>query len=70
MKKGILTSFGIIVIGIGIVSYTSSCSKDPQPPSSNCDPGCKTVQCYSNTQQGIRCKNMTTNCCGRCYLHK
>lgn len=31
--------------------------------------GCSSVQCSGTTQQGNRCKNITTNCSGRCYLH-
>lgn len=34
-------------------------------PNSNCP----TVQCSGKTQKGIRCKNKTSNCSGRCHLH-
>jgi hypothetical protein len=27
------------------------------------------VQCSGTTLNGVRCKNITTNCGGRCYLH-
>jgi hypothetical protein len=38
-------------------------------PSSNSGSGCSSVQCSGTTQKGLRCKNKTTNCSGRCYLH-
>lgn len=31
--------------------------------------GCSSVQCSGTTQKGARCRNRTTNCNGRCYLH-
>jgi hypothetical protein len=31
--------------------------------------GCPSVQCSGITQKGARCKNMTTNCNGRCHYH-
>ena len=27
------------------------------------------VQCTGTTLQGVRCKNITTNCSGKCYIH-
>ncbi len=30
---------------------------------------CVTVQCSGKTKKGARCRNMTKNCNGRCYLH-
>jgi len=30
---------------------------------------CNTVQCSGRTQKGIRCKNRTSNCSGRCHQH-
>lgn len=30
---------------------------------------CRSVQCSGTTKKGGRCKNTTTNCSGRCYLH-
>jgi hypothetical protein len=42
-----------------------SCTKT----NDNCAPNCNSSQCTSNTQAGVRCQNMTKNCCGRCYLH-
>lgn len=30
---------------------------------------CSSVQCSGRTQEGHRCKRMTTNCSGRCYQH-
>jgi uncharacterized protein YgiM (DUF1202 family) len=30
---------------------------------------CRTVQCSGTTKKGARCKNITTNCSGRCHLH-
>lgn len=38
-------------------------------PSSTSSSGCSSVQCSGTTQKGLRCKNKTTNCNGRCYLH-
>jgi len=43
----------------------SSCTKG----SENCSANCTSVQCSANTQAGVRCQNITKNCCGRCYLH-
>ncbi len=31
--------------------------------------GCNSVQCSGRTKKGNRCKNITTNCNGRCHLH-
>jgi len=31
--------------------------------------GCSATQCTGTTQKGARCRNRTTNCNGRCYLH-
>jgi len=31
--------------------------------------GCTARQCTGTTKAGNRCKNKTTNCSGRCYLH-
>lgn len=30
---------------------------------------CSSTQCTGHTQKGSRCRNMTTNCSGRCHLH-
>lgn len=30
---------------------------------------CPTTQCSGRTKKGERCRNRTTNCSGRCYLH-
>lgn len=30
---------------------------------------CPSVQCSGHTQEGHRCKRITTNCSGRCYQH-
>jgi hypothetical protein len=30
---------------------------------------CSSTQCSGQTQKGSRCRNMTTSCTGRCYLH-
>lgn len=48
----------------------SSCEDSSTSNANSCEPNCNSVQCAGNTQQGNRCKNMTTNCCGYCYLHK
>lgn len=63
MKKALLIATLALV---GLVSLNSCETNSP----ANCDPNCNSVQCSSNTQAGARCKNMTTNCCGRCHLHK
>lgn len=31
--------------------------------------GCPSVQCSGYTKKNTRCRNRTTNCSGRCYLH-
>ena len=41
----------------GTSSYSSKISK------------CPTLQCYSKTKAGVRCKNKTSNCSGRCHIH-
>lgn len=62
--------FGIVILFMIVTALgLFACSKD-NSGSSNCDPNCSSVQCSSQTQSGTRCKNMTTNCCGRCYQHK
>ena len=61
MKKLILFFCFILII---------SCDKSTSTPSTSCSDVCSSVQCSSLTQQNVRCKNTTTNCCGRCYLHK
>lgn len=40
-------------------------STDIPTTSSNCN----SVQCSGKTQKGIRCRNKTTNCSGRCHIH-
>lgn len=37
--------------------------------SNNAASNCNSVQCIGTTQKGERCKKITTNCNGRCYLH-
>lgn len=37
--------------------------------SSSSKSGCSSTQCSGRTQKGTRCRNMTTNCNGRCHLH-
>lgn len=39
------------------------------PKASSSSQGCSSVQCSGTTQKGARCKNMTTNCNGRCHYH-
>ncbi|MFZ1678383.1 MAG: hypothetical protein WBP41_16155 [Saprospiraceae bacterium] len=39
------------------------------PKISSSSQGCSSVQCSGTTQKGARCKNMTTNCSGRCHYH-
>jgi len=56
----------------GYSSKPNKASPVPSPtytPSSNSGSGCASVQCSGTTQKGLRCKNKTTNCNGRCYLH-
>lgn len=62
--------FGVVILFIIVTALgLFACSKD-NSGSNNCDPNCSSVQCSSQTQSGARCKNTTTNCCGRCYQHK
>ena len=46
---------------------SGSNSLTPLPKSSGT--GCTTVQCSGTTQKGLRCKNKTANCNGRCHYH-
>ena len=43
------------------------------PPTTTTKPptttSCSSRQCSGTTKKGARCKNTTTNCSGRCYLH-
>jgi hypothetical protein len=32
-------------------------------------PGCPSVQCSGTTQKGLRCRNVTKSCNGRCHYH-
>ena len=50
-------------------SSSSSSSGYSSDGSSSSSGGCPTVQCSGTTQKGLRCKNKTTNCGGRCYHH-
>lgn len=57
-------------------SVSSYASPSPSSSSTRSSSGsykssssCPTVQCSGRTKKGARCKNMTTNCSGRCYLH-
>lgn len=44
----------------------SSSSSSSYNSSSN---GCSSRQCSGTTKKGARCRNTTSNCSGRCYLH-
>ena len=48
-------------------SYKSSTIAPKESTSSS--GRCSSVQCSGTTQKGLRCKNRTTNCNGRCYHH-
>lgn len=50
------------------IDINSSSFKRPSRVSTS-KSGCSTVRCSGYTKKGIRCKNKTTNCSGRCYLH-
>ena len=68
MKKIIVFVYLFLIIGC---EKSSTPTPTPTPtPCTSCTCVCSSVQCSSLTQQNVRCKNMTTNCCGRCYLHK
>lgn len=47
-------------------SITSSGSNGTSKSSSST---CYSTQCSGHTQKGTRCRNMTTNCNGKCHLH-
>ena len=54
------------------INYNSSAVEDDGSCCIVCN--CNTqmsssVQCYGTTQQNSRCRNMTLNSCGYCYLH-
>ena len=70
MKKIIVFVYLCLIIGCEKSKSTSSTPTPTPTPCTSCTCVCSSVQCSSLTQQNIRCKNMTTNCCGRCYLHK
>ena len=65
----------------GVTKWTSmpptTTTKPPttttKPPTTTTKPptttSCSSRQCSGTTKQGARCKNTTTNCSGRCYLH-
>ena len=43
-----------------------------KPPTTTTKPpttSCSARQCSGTTKKNARCKNTTTNCSGRCYLH-
>jgi hypothetical protein len=70
MKKLLLTSMFLVSV--------LSCSKDEITPDGFESGGgstktqsskCSSVQCSGTTKTGSRCKNKTTNCNRRCYLH-
>ena len=48
---------------------SSSVSNSLTPAGKSSGVGCTTVQCSGTTQKGLRCKNRTTNCNGRCHYH-
>jgi hypothetical protein len=50
-------------------STYSSPTYTPNTRSSTKTVDCLTVQCSGTTKKGSRCRNMTTNCNGRCHLH-
>lgn len=46
--------------------YSKTNAPSSYKPSSS---DCSSVQCSGRTKKGSRCKNKTTSCSGRCYLH-
>jgi hypothetical protein len=59
-----------ILLGLVIIVTLASCSKEA--PQTNEEVNIKrstSIQCRGLTQASIRCKNMTLNANGRCYLH-
>lgn len=55
---------------LNITPSSSEAKPYSSPSRSNNSPSnCNSVQCIGTTQKGERCKKMTTNCNGRCYLH-
>ena len=51
------------------ICYPNSSSDFDSSSGSSLLKGCPTVQCSGTTQKGLRCKNRTTNCSGRCHYH-
>lgn len=52
--------------------YTPTTTPSTSSPGSSyktSSKGCSAVQCSGMTQKRARCRNKTTNCSGRCYLH-
>lgn len=47
----------------------SSLSGSSSSSTSTKSSDCSSTQCTGHTQKGSRCRNMTTNCSGRCHLH-
>jgi len=48
----------------GVSSWTTTNAQKRTPTTK-----CISVQCSGRTQKGLRCRNRTTNCSGRCHLH-
>ena len=76
MKK--IITLTVLFLSLSIFGL-SSCKKENSTPSTtnsttttnNTGNNCTSVQCYSTAKStGNRCKNITTNCNGRCYQHK
>jgi len=58
-----------ICYGASESSSKSNSSYSPTYKSTSSGSDCSSVQCSGITQKGLRCKNRTTNCNGRCYHH-
>ena len=73
-----------VVISILVIFLFTSCEKEfygydevgnkntPTSKSTTTKPSttsCSSRQCSGTTKKNVRCKNTTTNCSGRCYLH-
>lgn len=62
--------YGFDEMGNKNTDITKSTSTPPttttKPPTTT---SCSSRQCSGTTKKGARCKNTTTNCSGRCYLH-
>jgi hypothetical protein len=57
-------------VGTNCCEGAATVHNSSQYPSSGTISSTSATQCTGTTQKGARCKNMTTNPNGRCYLHQ